>query len=801
MSDYANDWVGQTLSGGRYRVDAKLGEGGMGFVYKVWDRNLDTDLVVKAPRKSMLDDPEFASRFALEIRSLVKLTHPNIVKVSDVGEHEAVPFAVMQYLSGGTLDERLDFGRDGLPLPAPASTVAGWLPGIAAALDFIHGKGYIHRDVKPANILFDSHGHPYLSDFGVAKVLSDVEAVTSKKGQSGLTGAGIVLGTPDYMAPELIMGNTFDGRVDQYALAATAYEILCGRKPFVGENPTAVLVRQTTLEPPPMEELPAPAGAAISRVIMKALAKKPEGRYLSCVDFANALLPALAKAGSGRHVVDRLNCPTCGVGFAIPSGIDNYRGKKTKCRACGVPFRIAMDGLSLLPVDQNDGQTPSGGVEIPAAARAHQATMKLDAMPGPSRPAQARTERLEAMPAPAPARAGGTMKLDAMPAPAPARAGGTMKLDAMPNPAPAPARAQGTMKLEAMPRIDISEPTDSLDLRDDEPQGKSILPWLIAAGGVAAAAVILVVALAMRPSREPAVGLVTSLDPPMVKPSPKPKPQIPTNPTPPPAPAPTVAPQPIPRPKPSIAEPPPPAPVEAPVTPEPALVAEKQPEPQPEPEFPPDPPPLPKNAQPKGGFELRMILANPKGFVDQTVVPSDLLMVDASAGHGSPVLPVNTKNGSYQNLPTPGGFRIVLEPEVHDQLRNQLNARTLVAGWYPAMMGMKIVRDPRQPGGFVGRVEWLELLYYIDPRPIAGRLRIFKEVYSVVHLASPSPSVGWSSNFKQWQDRIQVKTTNIRNQYDKEGKPPVYGVMGKQAINPAGQGFVFHQWIKKHFPQ
>ena len=88
---HANDWVGQTLSGGRYRVDAKLGEGGMGFVYKVWDRNLDTDVVIKAPRKSMLDDPEFASRFALEIRSLVKLSHPNIVKVSDVGEHDERP--------------------------------------------------------------------------------------------------------------------------------------------------------------------------------------------------------------------------------------------------------------------------------------------------------------------------------------------------------------------------------------------------------------------------------------------------------------------------------------------------------------------------------------------------------------------------------------------------------------------------------------------------------------------------------------------------------------------------------------
>ncbi len=670
MSDYANDWVGQTLSGGRYRVDAKLGEGGMGFVYKVWDRNLDTDVVIKAPRKSMLDDPEFASRFALEIRSLVKLSHPNIVKVSDVGEHEGLPFAVMQYLSGGTLDERQDFGRDGRPLPAHPSSIAGWLPGMAAALDFIHGKGYIHRDVKPANILFDTHGHPYLSDFGVAKVLSDVEAVVGKKGQSGMTGVGIVLGTPDYMAPELIMGNSFDGKVDQYALAATTYEILCGRKPFTGENATAVLVRQTTQEPPALAELPESAQEAISRVILKALAKKPGERFRNCVEFANALVPALAKAGPARQQADRLTCPTCGVGFAIPDSVAKYKGKKSRCKACGSVFRFADDGLSLLPIDPEAGTVPSGSgsVEIPFAdrqssraasdaVRANRTTMHLDAMPGATPAARSpRTEKIEAMPAPA--RVERTMKLDAMPAPA--RVERTMKLEAMPGPAQAglspSAHPQRTMKLQAMPGE--FQAVDSVNLRDDEPaEARSPLPWVFGGVGVAACAAIVVLVMVMKPKPEPVGPLATALTPvtpPKAPPSPpKPQPsltktQIPSVATPSVLPSPS---QPLPAPPP----PTPPAPVEVE---KPQIMLPDKPEPEvpAEPEKHDDPPAkaLGKPGTTKEHLTLRQIMASPKDHLDQLVCPSDVLLVNTSIGRRmTRDLAVTTKDGPYQTFRKP----------------------------------------------------------------------------------------------------------------------------------------------------
>src|SRR4051794_3229983 len=251
MTNRANDWTGLTLSDGRYGISVKLGEGGMGVVYRAQDRNLDADVVIKVPRRSMLDDPEFAHRFAREIRSLVRLSHPNIVKVTDVGEFEGLPFAVMQYLPGGSLEDRQEIGADGRRLALDPGSLSSWLPGIARALDFIHSQGFVHRDVKPGNILFDASGHGFLSDFGVAKALASAAEDWSR---TAATGAGLVLGTPEYLAPELIMGDQFDGRIDQYALAVTVYEALCGRRPFEGASPTAVLVMHMTT--PPADLLP-----------------------------------------------------------------------------------------------------------------------------------------------------------------------------------------------------------------------------------------------------------------------------------------------------------------------------------------------------------------------------------------------------------------------------------------------------------------------------------------------------------------------------------------------------------------
>jgi serine/threonine-protein kinase len=290
MAQSPSDWRGKTVGNGRYVVRSKLGEGGMGYVFRAHDKNLDADVVIKVPRRTLLEDPEFANRFAREVRSLVKLAHPCVVKITDVGENDGVPYAVMQYLSGGSLE---DYQPSGSPAEKGQAVdnvaeLGDWLPGVASALDFVHSQGYVHRDVKPGNILFDAHGHVFLSDFGVAKALGT--AREPERGQTAQTGTGMVLGTPEYMAPELVMGRPFDGRIDQYALAVTVYEMLSGRRPFVGPSPTAILVIQTTEEPTPLHVIEPRVPRSLSDAVSRALSKNPEKRFPTCSAFAEVVV-------------------------------------------------------------------------------------------------------------------------------------------------------------------------------------------------------------------------------------------------------------------------------------------------------------------------------------------------------------------------------------------------------------------------------------------------------------------------------------------------------------------------------
>ena len=290
MAIGSQEWSGLTLAGGRYQVTAKLGEGGMGFVYRALDQNIDAEVVIKVPRPSMMDDPEFAGRFTREIRSLVKLSHPHIVKVTDVGNYDGIPFAVMQYLAGGSLEDQRRVGPGGQALPGDSRNISRWLLAVAEALDYIHTQGYVHRDVKPGNILFDTQGHAFLSDFGVAKVMASTK--NPAPSQTAMTGAGMVLGTPEYMAPELIMGDPFDGRVDQYALAITVYELLCGRRPFEDETKTRVLVLHTSQAPSPLTTWCQTVPVRLSQAVLKGLAKDPSERYANCVALARAVAAA-----------------------------------------------------------------------------------------------------------------------------------------------------------------------------------------------------------------------------------------------------------------------------------------------------------------------------------------------------------------------------------------------------------------------------------------------------------------------------------------------------------------------------
>jgi serine/threonine protein kinase len=282
----ASMWIGHEFAGGRYQIKAQLGEGGMGIVYRAWDRKFGTDVVIKVPSALMLEDAEFPARFSREISLLLKLSHPQIIKITDIGERDGVPFVVMQFLPGGSLEDRQKCGPNGEVRAMPSDSLKTWLPSIAETLDFIHSQGYIHRDVKPSNILFDAHGHAYLSDFGIAK-----SAVTKRQADHPKTVVEpvAVIGTPEYMSKELIGDYRYDGRADQYALAVTVFEVLAGRRPFVADTVMGILVRHWSQEPPDLASL-APVPGMVAMDVRKALSKRREKRFRTCQEFAQAVI-------------------------------------------------------------------------------------------------------------------------------------------------------------------------------------------------------------------------------------------------------------------------------------------------------------------------------------------------------------------------------------------------------------------------------------------------------------------------------------------------------------------------------
>ena len=278
----AGNWCGKTITEGRFEVMTLLGEGGMGQAYRARDRKYERDVVIKVPHLVLLRDPEFAKRFQREIESLRQLTHPHIVPVLCGGLHSGIPFVVLRYMPDGSLAEKIESSSLGERL----ALLQDWLPQIADALDFVHESGFIHRDVKPDNIFFDDRGLAYLGDFGIVKAAS--EATDSREG-TRLTMTGTVIGTPEYMAPEMAMGEDYDHRSDQYSLAVTAYESLDGAPPFQGPTPAAILVRLTTTDVPDLSSKHAVIPAGLSDAISHGLSKEPEDRFDSCSEFASAV--------------------------------------------------------------------------------------------------------------------------------------------------------------------------------------------------------------------------------------------------------------------------------------------------------------------------------------------------------------------------------------------------------------------------------------------------------------------------------------------------------------------------------
>ncbi len=265
--------IGTTL--GRYHLLEQLGEGGMATVYKAFDTQLERDVAVKVILQQKQSSEKLLARFKREAKALAQLSHPNIVKVLDYGEHDGTPYLVMEYISGGTLKQRL--GK-----PLPHIEAAALLAPIARALECAHQHKIVHRDIKPANILLSETGVPMLSDFGIAKLLQEEETMD-------LTGTGVGVGTPEYMSPEQGLGKGVDHRADIYALGIVFYELITGRKPFKADTPMAVVIKQINDPLPRPKQFVNDVPEQVERVIFKALAKKPEDRFQEMGAFVSVL--------------------------------------------------------------------------------------------------------------------------------------------------------------------------------------------------------------------------------------------------------------------------------------------------------------------------------------------------------------------------------------------------------------------------------------------------------------------------------------------------------------------------------
>ncbi|HEX6777044.1 MAG TPA: protein kinase, partial [Ktedonobacterales bacterium] len=282
------DLVGKTL--GPYQIQALLGSGGMGQVYRARDPRLDREVAIKVLSATLAQEPGYSVRFQREAKAAAKLNHPNIVPVFDVGEQGGLMYLVMPLIPGGTLREYLA-QRGALPLNEAVSIIEQ----VAGALQQAHERGMIHRDVKPANILMSAEGRALLTDFGIVRVAQSNESATP------LTRIGAFVGSPEYAAPEMVTGQSADHRVDIYALGIMLYQMLTGRLPFVGSNAMALLVQRVQQEAPAPRSINPAISPAVEAVIMKAMAKTPAARYQSATELVQAL-----KAAAGGQALPTL---------------------------------------------------------------------------------------------------------------------------------------------------------------------------------------------------------------------------------------------------------------------------------------------------------------------------------------------------------------------------------------------------------------------------------------------------------------------------------------------------------------
>ena len=278
--------IGTVLSG-RYRLEAKLGSGGMSTVYLARDTTLDRPVAVKVMHREMSEQADQLERFRQEARAVAKLSHPNVVAVIDAGEDGGYPYIVFEYVEGETLKARIN--RVGA---LDVQEALAYAIEIGRGLTVAHARNMVHRDIKPQNVLIDAEGRAKLTDFGISRQLE----------QDGMTATGRVLGTTDYVAPEQAMGRGADQRSDIYSLGVVLFEMFTGEVPFAADSQVGVAMKHVNEELPDVQQLRPELSAASALVVERATSKDPAKRYADIGEMIDDLSTALeveaARAGS-----------------------------------------------------------------------------------------------------------------------------------------------------------------------------------------------------------------------------------------------------------------------------------------------------------------------------------------------------------------------------------------------------------------------------------------------------------------------------------------------------------------------
>ncbi|HUR36372.1 MAG TPA: protein kinase [Terriglobales bacterium] len=375
----------EDFTGGRYIMMNELGRGAMGVVYKAYDRLIGRAVALKTIPLEVPESERAAliDRLKAEARTAGILDHPNIVTVFDVGEEAGLFYFTMQLVDGRTLAEVKE-SRELLPL----DKLFGYADEVCAAMAFAHKAGVIHRDLKPSNLMITSAGNMKVMDFGIAKL-----------GDSGLTKAGMVLGTPSYLAPEQAAGRRIDNRADIFSLGAVLYEMFTGEKAFAGEITTAIIYKVLNDDPIPPRAIEPSLPPRLDAVIKKALAKDPMQRYQSCDDLREDLRLArggmasqAAAVGSGTAYAARTQAQPAAIETTQPIAVAKQSSSSGMGMWLGAAVALVVVGAGGYFAWQNmqkkDPATPQAEASAPAS------TASTPASP-PARPQTAAVKHSE----------------------------------------------------------------------------------------------------------------------------------------------------------------------------------------------------------------------------------------------------------------------------------------------------------------------------------------------------------------------------------------------------------------------